>query len=225
MARNVTTKKTISFENASIIESIVKDIAIDKNRSSSAIIENILLDALLPPNDKAKWICEHCLYGDDGGTGRATTTVFENNSHGINGLAVHYNLAPLVHFAYNQESASCGRVLTGNEENLPRVCTLFVFLFEILEQRLEDMDETREKFFIERKIALGRDHFNELEHNPSDIRLINFYQFFSDCWEFVKDLSVTYRILADLVKLGNWQDTHKTRLEFLKILRDVSAEW
>ena len=228
MARNKTEKTTISFEKPELIKKLVGDIAIKENRSLSAIIEKIILESLLPKNSDAKWIAEQCLYGENGGIGRALSATFEMNSAGINWGTKHGDLFPLVRFASTQE-VFCGVPLTGKEEVLHHACSQIQSVLDRLNTRAteaEDAGDTEKKLYYKKEADWGAELLKELKEEPECSHLINFYQLLLNSWEDFKDWSITYRLLADLVNLEKgWRDDPEARMELLQILKAVSENW
>ena len=80
------------------IESRIEDIAVKTQRSSSFIIENLLLDGLLPDNEEAKSIIRNHLYpdGERGGVQKTLEAIFAHNAAGLNWNSKYDNFKPLV---------------------------------------------------------------------------------------------------------------------------------
>lgn len=65
----------------------------------------------------------------------------------------------------------------------------------------------------------------ELASNPSKDTIVDIYKLIVDNWNYLGERSVTYRLLADLVALGNnWTETAEDRFELLNIIKKTSAE-
>lgn len=94
------------------IETRIEDLANKTQRSSSFIIENILMDGLLPQNEEAKNIIRHYLYPDDGNGSVQKTldAIFSNNAAGLNWASKHSNFKPLVEYCIYYSSATCNKI-------------------------------------------------------------------------------------------------------------------
>lgn len=225
MARNKTEKMTVSFERPELIKKLVGDIAIKENRSLSAIIEKIILTSLMPENSDAKWIAEQYLYSEDGGIGRALSAIFSNNSAGVNWEAVHDNMLPLVQFASTQEMF-CDVPLTGKEKELHHAYTHIQSVIDRLVRLSDEAEDAEKQLYYEKEAKWGAELLQELKEEPECSHLINFYQLVLNSWEDFKNWTITYRMLDDLTKLEKgWRDDPEARMEFLQILKKVSAEW
>lgn len=215
MAKNKINKLLSNIEKEELIRRLVVDIATRENESFSSIIERALLTALLPVNSEARLVAEQYLYSEDGGTSRALTVVFRNNS----GKTVHMNLLPLVEFAYEQESRYFV-TLNGNEEVLPHLRQQIKALIEILEKSAEENNKVDILCCVEHVEKL----LQELKNEPSRSRLFNFYQIVKDNWKYLKQWDATYKVLADLTQLASWQETPEAKVELLELLRTLSEE-
>lgn len=219
MARAKTDKKLVSFVKGALVNKLVRDRAEIENRSESAIMEEVLLDGMLPENKEARFVVENYLYNEDGNIGEALTVLFGNNSAGIKWNAVHDNFFPLVKYAKNQETF-CNTILSGEEKELCHTCSQIKSVIE----KLEGLG--KENVYYQREAEWGKTLLEELETKPESSRLINFYQLLLSSWEEFKNWSITYRLLADLAKLEkSWRDEAEARVELLNIIKIVSAEW
>jgi len=75
-------------------------------------------------------------------------------------------------------------------------------------------------------IALGQSLIHDLQTVPSCCRIFNFYNIVLHNWDDLKDLSITYRLLADLVKLERaWDESLDKKAELLELLKKESEKW
>lgn len=208
-------KKTISFVKVDLITKLVGDRAIVENKSSSAIIENLVLGAMLPKDNAVRHIVEYSLYGEDGSVGETLFALFSNNSAGVNWKSVHDNFLPLVSFARTQE-LFCYSLPSGDEPELYHARQQFKSIIEKLKTSEESQcDIKRAEHFLK-----------ELEETPKQSHLSNFYEIIINNWTILKDWSITYRFLADLVRIEKkWRNYPETRVELLDIIKSVSADW
>lgn len=214
MARAKTDKKLVSFVKAGLINKLVKDKAEIENRSESAIMEEILLDAMLPEEKEARFVAENYLYGENGNIGRALEALFANNSAGVGKAwsSKYDNFEELMKFAKTESSLYNQTILTGEERELPHMKSQFRAVIDALK------NESEKEF--------AQTLLEELETEPQFSRFGNIYQILANNWEDLKGWSITYRLLADLVSLEtSWRDTADARAELLEIIKRTSSEW
>lgn len=206
-----------------MVDKLVKDEAAVEKRSESAIIENRLLDSLLPREKNARYWVENCLYSQEGGIGKTLEAIFFSNAAGLNWEAVHDNLLPIVEFAKTQDNL-CWTKPTGKENQLHHFC----LQLDALCQKLDTLAESKvdKKLEFENEAKWARELYKEAVEEPQFMRYVNFYQIILNCWDELKNWSITYRLLADLASMQNgWKDTPEARQELLKLLHQVSNEW
>lgn len=219
MARAKTEKKTLSIVKPILVNGLIRDYAEVENRSESAIIEQIILDSLLPQNKEAKVILENYLYNENGEIGRTLAAFFGNNAAGTNWGAVHDNFLQLVQYAYSEEAFS-NHILNGKEEELHHACSQIQSIIE----RLDKLGEENVEF--KREAAWGRELLCELKEEPQCSRLSNFYALLIHNWDELKDWTITYRLLHDLVKLEkDWRNTPDARVRLLEVVKVISNDW
>lgn len=151
--------------------------------------------------------------------------VFDENSAGIYFRSKHDNLLPVVKFAKTQTSSNI-TILTGTETELHHCCSQLDSIVNELNRLTNTTTDSEEKYRYQQEVAYATDLLSQLRDSPEYSRLINIYHLLIKNWEDLKGLSVTYRLLVDLVDLQKeWEDTRETRTELLNILETVKIEW
>ena len=207
------------------IESRIDDIAIKTQRSSSFIIENLLLNGLLPENKEAKDLVQYNLYPDDerGGVQKTLESAFSNNAAGVNWGSVHDNFKPLVEYSYNFCSATSH--CTGNESALHHFRSQLRSVVERIENCANACIEEYDREMFETQAKWARALLDIAENRPSEIVFRDHFQLVLDCWEMLSDWSITYRYLYDLVVMGDWQENPTARNYLFDVIDDISKEW
>ena len=221
-------KKMIVFSSErakTIIENMVRDEAEIENRSASSLIENHILNDLLPKNRDARFWAE-LLNSGEWGIGETLNAIFSTESAGTRGpwSSRWGNLLPIVKFAHSQE-AFCNTMPTGEEHELYHFRSQLDSICKKLESLAEDKDnENHPVYRNESKYA--RELLKEAENEPQFMHYINFYSLVIDNWDVLKDWSIPFRMLADLAVMEKgWNNTAETRFELTKLLKEVSMEW
>ena len=207
------------------IESRIDDIAIKTQRSSSFIIENMLLDGLLPENKEAKDLIQYNLYPVDesGGVQKTLERAFEQNACGLNWKSLHDNFKPLVEYGYN--FCSSASQCTGTESQLPHFCSQLRSVVERIENCTESCIEDYDRSMFETQTAWAKVLLSVAEKNPTEIVFRDHFQLVMDCWDMLKDWQITYRYLADLVAMSEWQENPTARNYLFDVINDISKEW
>ena len=224
MARNKTSKMTISFEKSDLIKALVGDIAVLENRSLSAVIERIVLNALLPKNDEAKYVIENSLYSENGSIAETLIGLFSNNAAGINGFSKRDNYLPLVEFAYKYYAGNHISI-SDTESEYKHTCFQFNSVVNIIRK---ESDLNPENFQLTQNLAYAESIYNDFISTPDMVQLINIFMIILSNWDLLKGLDRTYRLLMDLVILCsrfNVSETLEKRLELLDIIKSISSEW
>lgn len=74
--------------------------------------------------------------------------------------------------------------------------------------------------------ATRAQHICAMMHNdPRSVRYADIYQLLSDHWDDLRQWSITYRLLADLATMQQWQDNDTARADLRQIITSVSSSW
>lgn len=222
MARNKTSKMTVSFEAMDIIKNMAGDIAQEENRSISSVIEEIVLNGLLPYPSSVKWLILDCLYDDDG-INKVLSSIYMMYGTGYNLDDMPGNMRPLAEYGLQQASISQTTIDDTDTSSIQYVCTQMRALINILQDvaaKAQDHDPIQSVTY-QTDVKWATEITNELEKTPKFSKLSNFYQFLLNNWEVVADISITYRLLSMLVSMDRWDNNAHARLTLLTIIRRV----
>lgn len=218
-------KKMIIFSNdriKAIVERMVSDEATVEKRSASALIEKHILNDLLPENpNAAMWL--QLLYDGSWGIGEVLEACFADLSAGVYWQAKHDNALDIVKFAQHWECMA-------NNMPDPEAHEMHHFLSQLdsVVTKLETIAEeaTSGQYEAQKEAEWAKDLYNIAKDEPEYMRFSNIYQLLLNNWEHLKNWSITYRLLADMVAMQkNWRNTEETRYKLTQLLTTVSAEW
>lgn len=218
-------KKMIVFSTErtrKIIENIIADEAFVERRSASALIEKHLLNDLLPKNSSASsWL--QLLYDGSWGIGDVLQACFSDLSAGVYWESKYDNALDLVKFSHHWD-------IMANNKPDPEAPEMYHYLslFDSLVTKLDTIakENVDGKFEAQTEADWARELYRISKEEPQFMRLCNTYQLIINNWTVLKNWSITYRILADLVAMQpDWRNTEETRYELKKILTAMSDEW
>ena len=212
---NDSKKLLFSFSNGYLIDKLIEAKAKLENKSKSAVLEEIITRELLPEDKEARYVIENCLYSENGGVGKALESLFANNSAGTGKAwsSKYDNFEELFRFAKTESCLYNETILSGEESELPHMKSQFRAVIDEL------TDEDQKEY--------AKAIYEELDNEPQFTRLGNIYQILQNDWEHLKGWSITYRLLADMVRLekGHWRESVEAKAELLEIIKRTSAEW
>ena len=207
------------------IETRIEDLANKTQRSSSFIIENILMDGLLPKNEEAKAIIRCNLYPDDeqGGVQKTLDAVFSNNSAGINWSSKHSNFKPLVEYCIYYSRATS--TIKGNENLVPYLLSQLKDIVDRIENCRDACIETYDRQMFSSQLKMAELLLKNAEENPKEIVFRNHFQLMFDCWDMLNDWSITYKYLGCLARMCDFQENTIARNKLYDIISEISEEW
>jgi hypothetical protein len=218
-------KKMIIFSNdriKAIVERMVSDEATVEKRSASALIEKHILNDLLPENpNAAMWL--QLLYDGSWGIGEVLEACFADLSAGVYWQAKHDNALDIVKFAHHWECMANNMPNTEANE-----MHHFLSQLDSVVTKLENIakEATSGQYEAQKEAKWAKDLYNIAKDEPEYMRFSNIYQLLLNNWEQLKNWSITYRLLADMVAMQkNWRNSEETRYELTQLLTTVSAEW
>lgn len=228
--RKTTEKIGLTFENAPLLRAVVGAFAAVEGRSMSAVIERTTLNALLPQNKVMREIAQYQLFEEGGNIGRALSAIFERNSAGLNWQANHDNLLPIVEFARSKSIFCTPLLATGDKTAVQFASTHLVSQLESIVDYLRDLAEGTEDVskaaYYQREVKFGEYQLDELKNEAQCYHTMSGYDLVVHNWADLSWSQITYRFLADLVKLdAGWRSEPEQQLELLQLMKDVSAEW
>ena len=91
---------------------------------------------------------------------------------------------------------------------------------------METAEDLNEKMYYKKEIEFAEHLMLELRETPQFFRMCNVYQLLMNNWHVLMNLSITYRLLSDLVLMEKgWKNTPESRSELREILKRVSQKW
>lgn len=225
-------KKTIMFstiERRAIIENMVEDERVLTGKTASAVIEEKLLDSLLPKDEKARYWVEY-LYSGPCKMKRVIQGIFETASGGINWKSKYNNLYPLIQFCLSQEALG-GSVINGDEQVLfhfrSQLDSICMYFEDIIADTVANIKATEnEKRNLKKELEFARYLYQVANDEPQHLQLVNIYKIVMDNWNFLNDYQITYRLLADTISLtNNFLETEETRKELTEIIKGMAEKW
>lgn len=213
-----------SEERKDYIETRLDNLAKISNHSTSYIIEDLILKGLLPENEDAKFLLMHKLVGANG-VRSTLESIFSNNISDELGYAKYNNLRPVIDFAIDNICIN----LFNDEENYST--KYFFSQFKEIVNRINIFSEYcidyDEKNRYERCARQACILLEELKDDDKIIYIPGYLEIVRDCWELLYDWSITYKFLAELVRINKtgWNEDIVVKEELHKIISEISKEW
>ena len=124
------------------------------------------------------------------------------------------------------QTSSNTTILTGTETEFHHCCYQLNSVVNELNQLANTVMDSKKKMHYQQAVDHAKKLLIGLRDSPEDSRLINIYYLLVENWEDLKGVSVTYRLLIDLIDLQKeWEDTLEIRTELLNILETIKVEW
>ncbi len=223
--QNNTVKLTLNLENPNTLVRLVQDLAVARESNESKIIENSILNNYLPIYTRIRSIVENVLYQDGKGFGPALACIFGLNHGDEHSNAQITNMLPLVEFAYEEESMAESDI-TGNEDEIHNILRDLRALVSRLQHFAEKEKSPDHKLHLFEAVKWGDFLIEELDTEPEFTHLCNIYRLIIDNWKELGGWSVTYNLLSYLAELEKgWHDTASSRLQLLKLVKELSPAW
>ncbi len=205
------------------IENRIEDLAIRTNYSSSFIIENILMDRLLPTNEEAKSIIRDNLYTEQCGVRKTLDAIFSANAAGKGWNSKYTNFKSLVEYCINYCDATSS--LNGEKGDLSYFTSKLDSIIDRIGNCVGACIEIYDRHMYKSQFELAKIMLENIKNNPTEIIFRNYYQLIYDCWDMLDDWSITYRYLACLTRMSNFQENTSARNALYDIISSVSQEW
>ena len=228
MALNVL-KKTYVFSSESVkkfIEDRTNVIGKMNKTSASAVVEDILLDRLLPCHSFVSQMVK-AVYVADWKMEEVLEAVFEWNGEWINYKSRYSNFLPLIEFVINEQIYNRSLEIKNNER-------IYHFLDKLdsVANKMHDLSqnsrEETEKMYWYEEERYVRELISQTTPEDTKLRPINFYKVFTKPknWEIFKSMQLTYIVMLDLVILQKqWRNDPEIKEHILEILEDLSKDW
>lgn len=216
-----------SKKRKELIDALVSEKAEVESKSISAVIEQAILDGLLPANEDMRYYITECLYAKrkENAVSLTLDGVFAYNAAGINYKTKYDNLLPVVEFGC-MELMYCDTVPTGEEKAYPHFLSQLKSVQAQLEYKAEEATDREEKAYLSTQAVYAKKLLEEATEEPEFVRFGNFFQLVVDNWTVLKTHQYTFQMLSDIAEMEQgWRDDAETKLRLLKILDDVSKGW
>lgn len=205
------------------IEETMQRKAVVRNISVSALIEDTLMESLLPQHKQARFIIQYYLCGENA-VKNALQSVFQYNSAGIGFKADYMNYKPFLDFAISK--CSNAYFPKKNEPHL----THFFSEFECVVGRIEELSEycvdiSKRKLY-KLRAAHARSMYEAAVQDHRNLNFKNLLYLINDCWDMLEDLTFTYRLLADIAEVNEkWDESDIAREELYQLIVEASKQW
>lgn len=212
-----TLKKLFSWSSEStrdVLGGVLKCFATATKKTESSYIEEALSQLFLPSNSAAKSIVT-ALFRDNS-LASAFALTFHFLEAGTGWDAAAPNGKPLVE-AYRDMAFVFMTRYTPSASNGD--IKYLGSKFSSLAEYMEEFDPTTARYI--------KELLKDLERDPEYFVYMNILNAILQSWQWLGNKSITYRVLAALVRIcPEWvDDTDSNRYEFIKILNEVSREW
>lgn len=222
-------KKMFYFSNEAtknIIEKRINDIAENKHQSFSNVIEDILLNQLLPKNKEARCIIMD-LFSDNSSFNSISSTLerlFGDNASGIQGSSKYDNFLPVVNFCIEYmdvnstielEDEFCGLYISGQLEQV----------LGIIKRTINSSKDNSQKTYLTSQSKFIEKLIHSFSLNISNQNLKMCFTILKDNWEILKENTYTYRCLSHLAGACSFVENSKSRDVLCNIICEISSEW
>lgn len=225
--------------NFRVIERGISDLASVGDTNSSAIIESILIDKLMPENEDARKYYSAVLFGEKYPSFNAQPTKYDIQD-ALEDIFIHESAG--YDFQSKHEGAGKSIVEYACEVLLEHGITLktnapigwdhydLLSSWDSVCERLEYLEEERLKRNEDNSVIfeaakLSRHYERSMKENPNFL-LFEAVQFLIHCWEHVGARTCTWRFMSFTMKAAqNWSSTPEERLGFKDVCQAVFSEW
>ena len=212
------TKKMIYLQERDLIDRIAIDEAFIAKRPVSGILEQHILQSMLPKNNYASSFIR-ILYGDNNcDLPRAFSAVFSYLSAGIDWKAVESNAKPLVSLYFSLSLYS--KSPTGKEVEWHHAISQLESIIEKIKSNDSQNDTTS------RDIDYLEEIFSTVVNKTSYIRFTTLINILLENWECLSNYTRTYRFLTDIADMQKGiRNDEEARFNFVQILKEISVDW
>lgn len=228
MAINKKNQKMFYFSSEYVkkfVETRIDDIASESQRSSSYIIENLLLNGLLPKNEEARYLIRQNLYpdGENGGIKKTLDALFSANAAGMDWKSKHNNFKPLVEYCL----LYCDS--TSHYKKGPYL-DYFINQLRNITDRIENCVsaciEVYDKKMYSSYLEFAKLLIQKAEKSPEEIVYRECFDLVNTCWDMLYDWSITFRFLACVTRMCDFiEENYNARNTLYNIISDISEEW
>ncbi|MBR2303912.1 MAG: hypothetical protein IJ871_02075 [Ruminococcus sp.] len=215
----------ISSEQSKIfIDKRIEDIATEYNKSTSFVIEETLINALLPKHHQARYLIYNFLYKDiKHGVRNTLDSIFAWNNAGIDWNSKYDNLRPLVEFSlFNIDG----------DPILPKDdITMHSFLYSLnslirrAEKELDSFDNIIDKSQYQCSFDYAKTLYAQAQDTTTDVGIKIYFEVILDLWEIIKGWAMTYRALSALAAMSTFREDATTRNALVDLIDQISKQW
>lgn len=231
-----------SEKNATIIESALANIAAARECSISDVIEDILIDSVIPADPYAAHYVSNVLYGRqfnaDGtsvkyGIREALEDIFATESMGSSWKARHDNNKPLVNFAKDllMENGStlrpnCFSAANQASESMHSLLDSWDSVCHSLEDCVRQRKANNLSTFDYEKEAKYAREIERALHTDASFKLFNTFVFILQNWSLLGQLTHTFRFMSTAIALSiDWTDSRIEQFRFSSVCQEVMNGW
>lgn len=221
-------QKMFYYSNETVkkfIENRLDDLSVKTNHSTSYIIETLLLNELLPKNEEARSIIQNNLYPESSQNGVKKTldSIFSINAAGTGWNSKHNNLKPLIEYCISYGYSSISTKT--NESYLQYFISQLKSVVDRIENCTDSCIEILDRKMYSTQLDFAKTLLKTAQDHPEEIVPQNHFQLIYDCWDMLNDWSITYRYLACLTALCDFQDNSLARNRLYDIISEISEKW
>ena len=204
-----------------LLENMLEDASNYDHKTVSAVIETLLLDSLLSENNEARYFIEN-LYTNNWSIQDTLIAVFEYLSIGLNWESRYDNGRDLVVYSMHQSALNHSIIDTTSDE-IYHMLNQFDSAIKKMEKSYENYEENPD---ATNEIAYAKEIYRQLESKDNGVSMSSVYTIILNNWDALKNWTITYRLLGDLVKLEkNWSNNSNRRYELSLLIRTLAKEW
>ena len=216
-------RKIITLKNFELVDGYVKDTAYVMQSNDSAVIENILLDKILPVSPGSAYYVRS-IYNF--GLKKTYMTLMDVLSAGIDFKAAYDNAYDLVEFGMNvilQQPFTTG-IDPEYKHNIPYLKSCCDSVLRKLEYEMQNRELSfdQREMLADAKILLECDFKHEIDFRPQ-----YFFRVVLSSWDILGNYTFTFRMLFAVVALTNpiFWDHPVHRLKARDVIADVCEDW
>lgn len=229
-----------SDANSMIIETAISDYASVTESTSSAVIEDTLIDKFIPKNDHARYYVCGILLGKKNilgttkwekyGVREALTEIFANESIGTDWKSAHQGAGEeIVEFAYElllkHDDTFQDQLFDNDFSRIYDCRNSWDSVCGVLEVAAHEETNSSLSFAYTEEAKCGRQMEEAMEHDRS-FRLSNTFRFLIQNWTTLGSWTHAWRFMTAVMdSIRDWNDTPEERIEFRKVCESVFSIW
>lgn len=220
-------KKMIVFSNEKtkqMIETIIADEANATRLSGSALIEDHILNDILPTNKIGRDLFQDLYSGKP--IKDILSALFNMNAAGTN-FECRWEpdtMRPFVEYAMDLmvKNHFRNRGGTYNREKNPYLLSQLKTLVHIL----READETNRAANLHNTISFFEDYIGLTDENVEEIRMSSYLQMIQDNWDILSKSTYTYRALYGILEVEyDWETYPEERYQLGQLIKENSMSW